>query len=302
MSDPATTPATAPGTTMERLRVLTLNIWNRQGPWEARRRLILDGLRAEAPDVIALQEVLRLEGPDGSRLCQGEDLGQALGCGVSYGEAMDIGGGLRFGNAILSRFPALESCSAMLPNPEGHEARSVVFALLSTPAGALPVFATHLDWQLDLSRARCEQVLFIADRMAPYLGPTWSGLPPVLAGDLNAEPDSDEVRFLRGLHCLPVQDEAGRLRLRSTYLCDTFGMLGQGPGETFARSNAYAAREREPDRRLDYIFVGPPDRRLRGEPLAARRCFTEPAGGVFASDHYGVVADLQVAPRDKEKF
>src|SRR5262245_11813894 len=43
----------------ERLRVLTLNIWNRQGPWEERVRLIREGLVALDPDVVGLQEVMR---------------------------------------------------------------------------------------------------------------------------------------------------------------------------------------------------------------------------------------------------
>ena len=43
---------------MERLRVVTLNIWNRQGPWRERLPLIRDGLAALAPDVVGLQEVL----------------------------------------------------------------------------------------------------------------------------------------------------------------------------------------------------------------------------------------------------
>ena len=85
-------------------------------------------------------------------------------------------------------------------------------------------------------------------------------------------------------------------------MCDCFGLIGAGSGATFARSNRFAAREREPDRRLDYLFVGPPDQMLRGEPLAARLCFTESIDGIFASDHYGVVADLQAAPRAKEAF
>ena len=40
-----------------------------------------------------------------------------------------------------------------------------------------------------------------------------------------------------------------------------------GPGFTFDRRNPNAARSHEPPRRIDYIFVRGPDRRLRGEPL-----------------------------------
>src|SRR5437899_2476945 len=46
---------------MDRLRLLTINIWNRQGPWEERRRVLRMGLAALDADVVALQEVLSHE-------------------------------------------------------------------------------------------------------------------------------------------------------------------------------------------------------------------------------------------------
>ena len=47
---------------MDRLRAVTLNIWNRQGSWIDRLPLIRDQLAALAPDVIGLQEVLGFPG------------------------------------------------------------------------------------------------------------------------------------------------------------------------------------------------------------------------------------------------
>ena len=41
-----------------------------------------------------------------------------------------------------------------------------------------------------------------------------------------------------------------------------------------------------PDRRIDYILVGAPDVRGRGVVSTARLVFDEPAGDVFASDHF----------------
>ncbi|MDB4984965.1 MAG: putative secreted protein, partial [Myxococcaceae bacterium] len=45
---------------MPRLRVLTLNLWHKEAPWEQRREVIRRGLRALDPDIIGLQEVLEL--------------------------------------------------------------------------------------------------------------------------------------------------------------------------------------------------------------------------------------------------
>jgi endonuclease/exonuclease/phosphatase family metal-dependent hydrolase len=74
---------------------------------------------------------------------------------------------------------------------------------------------------------------------------------------------------------------------------DVYGRVGASPGVTFSRRNAYAALLREPDRRIDYIWVRGGDERFRGEPLAARVAFDEPESGAFASDHFGVVAELR---------
>ena len=47
---------------MQRLKVLSLNIWHRENAWDARREVIRRGLQALTPDLIGLQEVLALEG------------------------------------------------------------------------------------------------------------------------------------------------------------------------------------------------------------------------------------------------
>jgi hypothetical protein len=33
---------------------------------------------------------------------------------------------------------------------------------------------------------------------------------------------------------------------------------------------------------------------VRGEPLSAKVCFDKPVGGVFPTDHYGVIATLRL--------
>jgi endonuclease/exonuclease/phosphatase family metal-dependent hydrolase len=41
-----------------RITVLTINIWNRSGPWEERRAMLRAGIEALNPDVIGMQEVM----------------------------------------------------------------------------------------------------------------------------------------------------------------------------------------------------------------------------------------------------
>ena len=62
---------------MKTLRVATLNIWNRFGPWEQRLAAIRAGVRSLAPDLLGLQEVLRLEPGDGDGLDQAAAIARA---------------------------------------------------------------------------------------------------------------------------------------------------------------------------------------------------------------------------------
>jgi endonuclease/exonuclease/phosphatase family metal-dependent hydrolase len=264
---------------MRTLRVVTLNIWNRGGPWEERLDVIRGELLDLEPDVVGLQEALRPKGTDVPD--QARQIADGLGYDVAYGAAYE-GDGYEFGNAVLSRFPIVRSEVLALPKLDAPESRCLVFAELDAPFGKLPFFSTHLSWRFNEGHVREAQVKAIAERIK-QLCPI-DGFPPVLVGDFNATPDSDEIRYLKGLCSLGG---------RSVYFADTFGIVGRGDGTTFTVRNPYATDLREPDRRIDYIFVRGPDQRGRGEPLDARVCFDRPRNGIYASDHFGVRATIR---------
>ncbi len=264
---------------MNELRVVTLNIWNRSGPWDRRLPLIQSGLLKLAPSIVGLQEVILADGRT-----QAHDIGEGLGFHVAYGVANDLGDGVQFGNAILSRWPITRQEVFPLPSGGSSENRSVVFAEIASPHGKIPFFCTHLNWMFHEGIVREQQVVAIAD-FVKQMAPT-SGLPPILVGDLNAEPEASEIRFLKGLQSL-----AGR----STFFGDCFGQVGEGPGITFdARNNPFAAPTHEYPRRIDYVMVRGPDSHVRGKPLEAGVCFDEVVDGVCASDHYGVWAEISI--------
>lgn len=268
---------------MERLTLLTINIWNRQGPWDQRLPLLRRGLENLAPDLVGMQEVLELDGEP----TQAHTIAEGLGYQVAFGPAYHVGGSgpLRMGNALLSRWPILEQAHFALPIPDGDQGRSLLFALVAAPCGRVPVFVTHLSWQLHLTDVRVRQVRCIDDHVRE-LGKKGT-FPAVLMGDMNAEPDSDEMRFLRGLTPLGG---------RGTYYADCWAYCHKEPGATFARENPFALRTREPSRRIDYIFARGPDRALRAEPLHCRVALDQSEDGVFPSDHFGVYAELQASP------
>jgi len=271
---------------MDRLRVLSLNIWNKQGPYEARLPLLRAELAQLSPDLVGLQEVLRLEG-SGSDGDQAAEVSVGLGYQTAFASAWHIGGGLHFGNGVLSRWPILTTESWQLPVYAGHETRGLLYALVDAPFGRVPFFVTHLDWQFHLGAHRELQVAFIADQVERVVSSLGECFPAIVAGDFNAEPDSDEIRFLSGLHSLGG---------RSVYFADCFRVAGSGlgAGPTYARSNRFAAEVGEPDRRIDYVWVRGPDKKLRGQPLACRVVANQPTDDVFPSDHYGVLADLKL--------
>ncbi|MEM9074512.1 MAG: endonuclease/exonuclease/phosphatase family protein [Myxococcota bacterium] len=271
------------------MRVATLNIWNKSGPWQKRTALIRTQIEALNPDLLALQEVLELEGPK-TTLNQADELRGELH--RVYAGAYDLSTGwigaghqLHFGNALLSRWPVEIASVHELPGADrSDQRRGVLHAVVQAPHGPIDVFVTHLNWKLDEGWIREEQVKFIAARVAEE-APDDGRFPPILLGDLNAEPQSDEIRYLLGFTRLG--------ETKSVRFADAWHYR-QGPGFTFdASRNPYAAKVNEPPRRIDYLLVRGPDAKGRGTPSNVKLCFHEPEDGVFPSDHFGVVADLQ---------
>jgi endonuclease/exonuclease/phosphatase family metal-dependent hydrolase len=259
--------------------VVTLNIWNRGDPWDERLPLIREGLGALQPDVVALQEVLRI---DEHGFDQAALIAEGLGYEVVYGYAP--GNAYPFGNAILSRWPVLASDVTVLPRCDTDQHRCMVFAALASPYGTLPFVTTHLNWKLHEGHVRVAQIRAVVSRLTELSASC--ELPAVLAGDLNAETDSDEIRYLRGYTGLGGE---------CVYFNDCFAAAGDGSsGATYSCKNPYAAVCYEPDRRIDYVFVRGPDERFMGVPLEARVCFDEPVNGVWPSDHFGVWARIGV--------
>ena len=283
---------------MSVLRVATINVWNKSGPWPLRLPLLRRELERLEPEIVGLQEVLRFrpdsasEAPLTAQNDQLTEIASGLGYQLAYSVASDYGHGLKFGNAVLSRHPIVAEQSFQLPGSESGETRGLLYARCLTPHGSLPVFVTHLNWKFHQGSIRQRQVAFIAERVAELCPIESADLPPVLLGDFNAAPDADEIRFLRGLCALGG---------KTVYFADAWAYAGEGPGYTFDRTNHYAAKAREPSRRIDYIFVRGPDRQFRGEPVRAELAFNTPELGgeepLWPSDHFGLFADLAIGER-----
>jgi endonuclease/exonuclease/phosphatase family metal-dependent hydrolase len=264
-----------------RLRFLTLNLWGFEPPLERRMELVAGSLASLDPDVVGLQEVREAPG----RPNQAEALAVPAGYQFVFAPAVAFGGGHE-GLALLSRHPIAEHATLELPHADPGERRILLSARLTTPAGDLWVHTTHLNYRLQHGRQREDQVQAIDASVSAR-----QAVPQVLMGDFNARPESDEMRFLRGLATLGD---------RRTHYQDAWERVHPGePGWTWCSANPYtrALDFLEPDRRLDYIFVTPARRDGRGRIHDCRIVLDQPASdGIYPSDHFGVLAEVQVTP------
>ncbi|MEW6272924.1 MAG: endonuclease/exonuclease/phosphatase family protein [Thermodesulfobacteriota bacterium] len=275
---------------MALLRVLTLNCWNVSEPYAERMELIRDGIRALDPDLVGLQEiVVRREGLDmGAEILGGLGYQTAFGAAFRWSDAASNlphdADGDGFGNLVAARWPIERSAVHPLPGVESGERRSVLAALVATPHGRLAFLTTHFNWKFHHGHVRERQAIELA-----AITRRWAReatLPPIVTGDLNAEPDSAEIRYLCGLQSLGGG---------STYLQDAWRVGGGvGRGYTWDNRNPYAGMVFEPSRRIDYVLVGLPDAAGRGTVMSARVVLDEPRGDVFPSDHFGVLAEIRV--------
>jgi endonuclease/exonuclease/phosphatase family metal-dependent hydrolase len=156
--------------------------------------------------------------------------------------------------------------------------------------GELLFIVTTTSWRLAAESARERQVLARTDLDARHR----RAIPTVIAGDFNATPDAASIRYMSGL-----QSIAGR----SVYYHDAWAVAGNGAGYTWTVDNPNASSVanqivRQPNhrRRVDYVFVGSWDAhphancRIHREELA----FNQPSDGIWASDHFGVLVNLEV--------
>lgn len=270
------------------LRVLTLNCWNVSEPYAARMAVARAAIESLAPDLIGLQEVVqRRDGLD-----QAADVLGGLGYATVFAPAfrwtehghvaLDADGD-GFGNLIASRWPITASERRALPGDERDERRCAVAAHVEAPFGRIPFVCTHLAWRFEHGALRVRQV-----RALDGLVREWArdvAFPPIVVGDLNADPDADEIRYLCGLAAI----DGG-----STYYQDAWRVRGAGPGFTWDNRNPYTALNFEPDRRIDYVLVGLGGPSGRGWIERVALACAEPIDGVWASDHCGVVADIRI--------
>lgn len=254
--------------TAQALKVMTFNVRYASDDgaerWAVRRPVMAELIRRAAPDVIGTQELLQR---------QGDDLVAALPGYRWFGRDRRGGHGdehmgilyrtdrltlIDHGDFWLSDTPDVvgsQSWGTDLP-------RMVNWAVFETKGDRSRRFLfvdTHLAHRDEDAGARDKAAQLILSRL-PTLA---KGLPIVLAGDMNARPDTAAYRRLAAM-LTDARDSATRR---------------EGPEMTFHDFTG------TPDRRIDYLF-------LRGFRAKAVATDTYHRGKIYPSDHFPVEAVL----------
>ncbi len=266
------------------MRIMSWNLWWKFGPYLERQAAIGAEIENVDPDVLLCQEVFADDEAD-----QAEALAQRLG--FSLVRSRDLKGEPQpFGNSIMSRWPLVLAAQVSLPNASGGEGpRTAIAAWAEGPGGRQLIVNTHLDWDYAATEGRQRQLETIVKLIVDLVDDRGNGRapnpapPPILGGDFNALPSSDEVRRLTG-ESTPY--------VNGTIFTDSWAAVGDGPGHTWTRENPHADNATFPRRRLDYVMIGWPRKRPFASPLRAYLAGVEPVMGIVPSDHYAVVVDL----------
>lgn len=213
-------PAPSPSAAHGGVRVMTFNIHNgfdTQG-WLG-LEAIAQTIEQQHPDVVTLQEAARGWVIDGST-----DMLSWLSLRLGMPYVWNPTAGPLWGNAILSRFPIIESGTYPLPTDDLLLRRGFVRARLDVGGGlTLDVLATHYHHLEDGSAVRVKESQALLD--------AWAGSGrTIIAGDMNAVPGDPEIEMLRA---------AG--------LVEAVSLMGLTPGYTYDSTKPY--------QRIDYIWL-----------------------------------------------
>ncbi|HEX5459958.1 MAG TPA: endonuclease/exonuclease/phosphatase family protein [Steroidobacteraceae bacterium] len=271
-----------------RVRVLTLNVWNTEG--DSRRPDIINReLHRLKPDLVALQEVVQTPRTKTlDRLLNGLGLQSAHQCDLQQFSppfADRYGGSAlatRWEHRLVEVLDLRTAGAADIP-------WATLAAVVTLPGlGEMLFIAATAAWRPAAEAMRESQALAITDLDVRHR----RELPTIIAGDLNAGPDTASIRYLTGRQSLSG---------RSVLYHDAWAVAGTGPGYTWSVENPNANAGpgqiiRQPGyrNRFDYVLVGSWEAhpKAHARVQSAALAFDAPIDGVWASDHFGVVVDL----------
>ena len=258
---------------MRPIRVVSLNTWKCEGDYGCRLELMADGMKAQAADLVLLQEVFAtLDGTTNTGRFLAERL--QMHCCFQAGrrkmrpvQGRDVES--YSGLAILSRYPYEETGVLALPEDSRDGDRWAQWLRVHIDGHAILLINTHLSHLEDREDLRIQQLETIVAFASTCPGDHLV----ILGGDLNSRPGDPAMNWLDSQQRLP-----GRNAWRAARNLPATGTLvGEG---------SHAC--------IDHLFSFTPSSGRTGARWS--RCFTalnEPGGaGNYPSDHLAVVAEL----------
>jgi endonuclease/exonuclease/phosphatase family metal-dependent hydrolase len=232
--------------------------------------IVADAINDRQPDVVALQEVVK----DGSNPSLAEQLAGMTGYEWIWEKSYFVGL-FDEGLAIISRWPIVWSDSTDLPHVDlWIFTRRVLGGRVQSPHGEIQLFCTHMTTD-DTAEIEADQALAVYQFMQANPSP----LAGFLAGDMNALPDTLAMRFLRG--------EASYNGVTGN-LIDSW--IIANPGD-----DGFTYSSTRPEKRIDYIYLVPGSEKS-AEVDSCELMFTEQVGGLYASDHLGILCEFTLHP------
>ena len=268
---------------MTSLRVVTMNVLSPEhADWDRRRVVLRTGLQHIQADVVALQETVRVPGYDAAADLLGPEFTL-----ISHSERSADG----VGAVLASRWPVetvREIDLRVTPRVSLPWAAAVAAEVRLPPPLGLTVLVHHKPtYEVGFARERELQAVaaarFVEDQIAER------DLHVVLMGDFDNTPDSSSIRFWTGRQSLAGFSVAYRDAWESVHPNE--------PGHTFSPANPLVTAGEmslEQGRRIDYVLVRCGRHGPSLEVLDCRRVFTHDVDGTWASDHFGVLAELGV--------
>ena len=261
------------------MKVMTLNIWNYNDPWQTRFHLITDLIESLQPDVIGLQEI-RYDKEYDLKRNQAEQIAERLkGYQFVYEKAQIDSDAKWEGLAIFSKYDILDSNSIQLSRDmkddiDQRHQRIVLRASIDSPSGRFHFFNTHLTLSY---KARNRVITEVVDFFESYE----SRLPKVIVGDFNSAPDQEPIKFMTSK--ISLND-------RKTSFQDAWTEIhGDKNGFTYCVGDFKERR--------DYIFLTPVKDADVGQIIDCELIADQPdENGVYPSDHYGLITTIRLEP------
>jgi endonuclease/exonuclease/phosphatase family metal-dependent hydrolase len=265
------------------VRVMTINVLSPEhADWERRRAVLRSGLETLHPDVVALQETATVNGDEQLHDLLGPDYR------VVWHSARSADG---VGAALASRWPigAVAEVSLHVTSRVDLPWAAAVLAEVALPEPFGTTLFVHHKPTYEVGYARERELQAVACARQVEKQVAGRDIPVVLLGDFDDGPESSSVRFWTGRQSLEGISVAYRDAWAAVHPTD--------PGHTFTPADPLVSAGEmslELGRRIDYVLVRCG---IHGPPLEiadCRRVFEQPVDGVWASDHFGVLADLRV--------